>query len=1346
MRRTWPFGPLSAPRVAGLTVVMAVAWSAPLQRLTWDTKYDLLIDPWGFLARSLHLWDPQTTWGGLANQGYGYLFPMGPFFGLFSEVLPMWVVQRLWWMALLSAGFIGAAGLLRALGIGSETVRIVAALSWVLAPKVLGSVAVLSAEIQPQILAPLILWPVVSGWRGRMGPGRAGLLSGLAVLGCGGVNASAVLLAILPTGLFLITRARWWRQRLTWYWLGAVVAATAWWVGPLVLMARFASPFLSWIETSADVSASIGMLDVVRGTTHWLGYLLTPGGEWWPGAYQLATSPWLIVLTTIVAAAGVCGLGHRDAPVRGFLWLSLGVGLVAMSLPHAGPGASPLDDVARAALDGPLSPFRNIHKADVLVRLPVMIGLAHFLAVVAGAAAGRRARWLGKVPGITVGLAAVLVVAAGAPGFTGAAVHRGGHEAVPLHWVQLGAWLEDNAADRVTLLVPAASFGEYRWGRSIDEPLRSLTSAQFAVRDAIPLTPAGTIRLLDAVEARLQTGRSLKGAAHVLRASGVRFIVVRNDLATAESGQPPVSLARSSVSATPGVEFIRGFGARFEDVAGNAIHPVEVYRIGGSVAAPVEIWDVDDLVAANGAADDLLTLADSGLGGRPVLFDGDHSTRVEPGISALSDGLRARTRFFGGIRGQDATTTLTRSDTAGARDYLPWSSPTLLSYAVHRGIADVSASSSLAEDQTFAGLQPSMRPFSAVDGNLDTGWLTMWDRQPTLRLDLAEPREVDTVRITPYVDRGGLNAPVSTATRVFITTDAGAVAAPLEAGPTTVAVPAGETSSITIEITDTSGGEPASAITGLAEVSVPGVAAVELLQTPPRVASTPPEVIALGAGVPGRDGCFLDDVGLRCLARQTVAPEALGGVGYLLTESGPGQWLMSGSLSPASVDDGSTGSAGIEASASSTRSPAPAVQAWRVLDGDHRTAWSPAFEDRTPALGFAFHVPTLVAEIRLGTRGDWARTVRPLIRVEIGGQEFTRRLSESGVISIPATRGEGLRLTFLPVDREAPMGSLELEEVTFPGVRLQPPMTEVAAPCGSGPVVTVNGATISTSATVSRDGRLGLAPAVWQACEPVTLTGTEDVVAVAPWSGFVPSITTLTREGHAPSQPDPEIGTIRSHGQRLVGQIHPAAHQRLVVLTQNANPGWRATLDGEAMASQVVDGRRQGFVIPPGGGGALEVSFGPDRWYRGLLLVGAAAALLLTSTALIATVMSRRGRLTTEPAVAGAGQAFPQVVNWGVALSAGMVLAGPVGLVAAATGVGVASLLRQAGRMAASGMLTVAAGLSQAFVAPGSLGPPWLELGVRVALLLALAVAWAPGQSGRKPRSREFEELVAEEG
>lgn len=1355
-RRSWT----DPATVAGLLVVWSVAWSAPLGRLTWDTKYDLLVDPWGFLGRASQLWDPQVTWGGLANQGYGYLFPMGPFFALATEVVPPWVAQRLWWSLLLTLGFVGALGLLHALGVGAGRGRVVGALAWALAPKVVSSVSTLSAEIQPQILAPLVLWPIVLGCRGRLSPWRASLLSGAAVLLCGGVNGSATLLALVPTGLFLVTRPRWWQSRLTWLWAITVLAATAWWLGPLLLMSRYAPPFLDWIETASAVSAPIGLLDVLRGTTHWLGHLLTPGGPWWAAGYQLATTPWLIVLTSAVAAAGLMGLSLRTMPYRGFCWLALAIGVTALSLPHMGPLGSPAVDGAQAALDGVLAPFRNIHKVDALVRLPLMLGLTHLLGVLSGGSTVRSTGTADRGRRSAVLVSACLVVASAAPAFTGAAVSRGGHEAVPGHWVEAGEWLDREAGTDGTLVVPASSFGEYTWGRTIDEPLRALTSAPVAVRDAVPLAPAGAIRLLDEVERRLHTGRSIGGATDALRRAGVGYLLVRNDLDSTRSGQPPTDLARSAVRASAGVEFVRGFGHPVDSVVGDRVHPVEIYRLDGAVAPPASLWERSDVLLASGATDDLPRLADGGLGGRPVIFDEDVRADLMPQGSVLTDGLRSRNRFFGAERGNDVTATLTAREADDARDYLPWAGRTPRSTMTYEGIRDVTASSSLAQDLTFAGLQPAMRPFAAVDSDPTTGWLTMWDPAPTLTVALDAARTIDHLDITPFTDATLAPWGLEAATAVTVTTDSGTIAATLGSGRTRVDLPEGPTSTVTLTIDETRRRDPSTVVTGIAEIAIAGLAAREVLAIPNRHGPLATGII-LGAGRAGRDGCAVTFDGLRCLGQQTVVAESSAGAGYLLPPVAQGAWTLGGTLmaNPGAVSP--FRSPDVRVVASSSRSPAPAAQVGAVVDGDPRTAWSPDLGDRAPILTFTFPTDVTVERIELGIRGTWAARASQAVRIEIGGQEHTRRLPPSGVLTLPPTTGEVLRLQFLPLPGSGAAGvaGMELEEVELPGVSIGPPPDTLDAPCGQGPPVTVNGERVPTSVQAERDGWLGLVPVRWEACAEVSLSGAGDRVDIGDWRGLAPADTVMRHPGAdletTPVAGAPAALSDLAAGLPLRGAIGAAETTRLLALTQNANDGWQATLGGQSLAPQVVDGTRQGFIVPAGASGDLEISFGPDRAYRVLLIVGLCLAVLVLAGAAVAAVRgsrdddaagqrgSRDHDAAAPPFDAGPG-VFRQWAVRGLAITVGALVAGPVGALVSALGVLVAPRLADRQRLAAVATLVLGSAVVQAVVSPTSLGPAWLEGGVRVALIAALALAFSTGQPRCQTRRRQLDEAVAD--
>ena len=62
--------------------------------------------------------------------------------------------------------------------------------------------------------------------------------------------------------------------------------------------------------------------------------------------------------------------------------------------------------------------------------------------------------------------------------------------------------------------------------------MQSLAQSPWAVRNVIPLTPPGNIRMLDEVERRLTEGAAPR-AGRCLRRAGIRYLVVRNDLRAA---------------------------------------------------------------------------------------------------------------------------------------------------------------------------------------------------------------------------------------------------------------------------------------------------------------------------------------------------------------------------------------------------------------------------------------------------------------------------------------------------------------------------------------------------------------------------------------------------------------------------------------------------------------------------------------------------------------------------------------------------------------------------------------------------------------------------------------------
>src|SRR5699024_9438225 len=150
---------------------------------------------------------------------------------------------------------------------------------------------------------------------------------------------------------------------------------------------------------------------------------------------QTCALPILFILTTLaVALLGLWGLARRDLPAAG-VWLSmLGVGLTVLGV--AVDPFSLLSGGARSFLDGAGAALRNLHKFDVLVRLPLMVGVAHALAHVRVPGRDRAGlqqwRHPEKNPHVVKVFAAVLLtVLATAPGWSGRIAPADGFRAAP---------------------------------------------------------------------------------------------------------------------------------------------------------------------------------------------------------------------------------------------------------------------------------------------------------------------------------------------------------------------------------------------------------------------------------------------------------------------------------------------------------------------------------------------------------------------------------------------------------------------------------------------------------------------------------------------------------------------------------------------------------------------------------------------------------------------------------------------------------------------------------------------------------------------------------------------------
>ena len=141
-------------------LLAAIPFATAPGNIIADTKFELVVNPSGFLSGALTLWDPQQ-FGGLLNQAVGYLFPMGPFFELLKLLrVEGWIVQRLWIAVLLIVAFAGTVRLAGRMGIGTQGTRTAAGLAYAMSPIALSIVGEMSGEFLPIAMLPWILVPL----------------------------------------------------------------------------------------------------------------------------------------------------------------------------------------------------------------------------------------------------------------------------------------------------------------------------------------------------------------------------------------------------------------------------------------------------------------------------------------------------------------------------------------------------------------------------------------------------------------------------------------------------------------------------------------------------------------------------------------------------------------------------------------------------------------------------------------------------------------------------------------------------------------------------------------------------------------------------------------------------------------------------------------------------------------------------------------------------------------------------------------------------------------------------------------------------------------------------------
>lgn len=1221
---------------AGCGLLTALAFIQSPGRTATDTKLDLVVDPGRFLTRATEMWDEVGYLGQVQNQAYGYLFPMGPFFWLGQLAsLPPWVIQRLWWALLLCLAFPGFVLLARALRIGGNRSALVGGFLYAMSPRILSVMGASSVEVWPMALAPWVLLPLVIGMT-RGSPRRAAALSAFAVACVGGVNAVATFAVVPLAGLWLLMNRGPRRGVMLRWWPPLVLLGTAWWIGPLLLLGRYSPPFLDFIE-SASVTTRLATIDgALRGVTNWVPVVSQSARA---GAMYF-TEPVVIFNSALVVVAGLVGLTLRGLPHRRFLVVGLMLGVLLVTLGHTGTIDGFGAERVQRLLDGALAPMRNTHKFDVIIRIPVTLGFVHALSV--------SARYLRSVPqrwGLGLALGSVLVGAA-LPAWSDRLAPGGTFDGIPQYWQDASAWISDHAGPgNAALLLPSSAFPDYLWGSTGDEPVQPLSTGSWILRNSVPLTPPGTIRMLDAVSEEVSAGVADPVLAGNLARSGIGYVLVRNDL------QVSVSLDRNAVvretlRRSPGIELIASFGPRVGGSGFAMIDGVRSYSRGGwsSEAPAVEIYRVDRTTNAHGrlptvagSAADLSSLRRLGvLDGDAILAPDQSST---PGRLVLTDGLREQEVAFGAV---DRVRSATRSPGESwsmnrpVHDYLSDAQPSWLSRASLDGAVSLRASSARSTADALQLRRTDSFAWAAFDQSDETAWRAD-GRRGWVEVGFGTARDLGTVTLRGGLPAGQVQAGelrVGDQTQTFTLS-----------GDDPVTLTVGSAASARISVNRTTGDAQLSSVR-FERTDI--VRSLNLAQ--PRTEWGDPHDIVLGLGSVRRPGCVEFDETVRCRAGVEDLSEDAGGIVRDFTTAESHQWRVRATMRAVAtpgLDALVQRGRDVEISTSSSLSSDPGSSTAQMIDGSPGTAWIADPQDNAPTIAVRWRRPVEVSTLQLTTAA--AHPASSVARVILESGE-TR-------VSAPVRRGR------VVLDDPITTAALTVRLISAEDARdyradgtwgfLPPGLSEfsigsdvprldlsdrVALSCEDKSVLNVDGDAVAMAGSMTVGDLLRGRDVTLTACDTVSTSAGAHRVDLAATGVLAPQSVWLSR----------------------TDRVGAAAERTVQTMRWNANPAW---VDDSGADSVVVNGWQQGFATA-----SAEPRFAAASSFTTALRLGALAALLLV----IGAVALRGGR------------DLPAARTWAPRLLVGLCLAfliaafaGPFATVAAVVGFAAAAVPRR---------------------------------------------------------------------
>lgn len=838
--------------------------------VTPDTKTYLYLDPTRFLSQVAFMWNPTVSLGTVSHEYIGYLLPMGPFFAVFHLLgVPVWVVQRLWLGSILFAAGLGVLYLSRILGLRGPGPA-AAAMAYMLSPYFLQYAGRISVILLPWAGLPFMLGLTIVAL--RRGGWREPALFAFVVALVSGINASSIIYVGVGPLLWVlyavvILRESTWRHAIgTSLRIGVLtLGASLWWIAGLEVEAAYGVNVLKFTETVPSTSATSNPVDILRGLGYWYFYGTDHLGPWTLASVrftqnitQLATS----FAIPVVAVASSAFVRWRE---RAYFLILLFVGLVLSVGPFPFTNPTRVGGWLKAFMTDTTAglALRSTDRATPLVLLALFMLLGSALT-----ALWRRV----SVAGIIMSVAVAGLVVANMPAVLyGEFIANNFSQPASLPSYEMAAIKHLNATHPGTRVfaIPGNDFAAYRWGDTVDTPQSAYLNRDFVTREQQIMGSIATADTLYATDAPLQDGiANMNALAPMARLMGAGDLMVEYDQQYERYGVPQPQLLALQLLQTPqGLVDPVSFGTPRPNVPVVSTLDEQDLSVPGPVTwpSPIVTYTVPNprplvrgesntgAVVMEGDATGLNNLAGLGLldTGSAVYYAGTLAPApaqlqglASQGAQLVLTDTNRKQAFRWDTLTANAGATETPSENPAKTDLsdspielFPGTGIDSKSYAAYVGAVNVSASS-YGNSVSFT---PENQAYSAIDGNLDTAWVTgtfvpnpageWWQAQFT------NPVATDHITLV-QPQRGDHNRWVSGVTLTFDGKNPERFtlsAASHQASGQTLTFPAQtfHTLRVTIDSTTNSGSSPASAdAVGFAEVEIPGQQVRQVIAMP----------------------------------------------------------------------------------------------------------------------------------------------------------------------------------------------------------------------------------------------------------------------------------------------------------------------------------------------------------------------------------------------------------------------------------------------------------------------------------------------------------------------------------